>query len=1308
VPSDYTREKGERFHSKGLRTGSPADALQPGQYPYLQNVRGTTESELTTRAGHVLDFSTEANPVEQIAAYADATGKPRLLAKTNTSVYLDNGSVVDTGYSTGVPSMIPLRPNQSPLPWMYVGDGTQYRKLSAPNATNVVTAQNVGIQEPLSPPTAILHNSPSQLVYALDASGNWSNSGACGSVSNGTRSTDTAGAIFVDPNNVVGAGVASIEVHDPIIYQQWEQVNWVDSISGLVVGGIVLDVFTPLPSGIAIDAIHYFSGSTGKCVIVPKIIAPGPGNDMSQYEQTVLASLRRGAIVKVGSEECYVQDVEVSPYGSICFTTSTTGTHTTAETLSGVQAIQLDYTTAVAALTPGTTISSYQWQFHCNSGIGTVQENLISGLFFSFGANVPFQPDDYLSFGVYLVNPENLIEMKVVINVTAGSVDYTADTFFYAVRQSDIQAGLQNTLTQLGVSQIYAQRQLIQNEADAGHVAASTQSEPGAKQWSQILIRLRDLIRTGSDQTQTLSNMLGIQFIFNCTGSGTDVAISSIQTMGQLQLDVGTIGQPILYRVRGRSSVTGARSNPSPPTRYGWSPRRQGIWIQPPSSPDPQIDLWDVFRIGGTLDTYRLVGTVDTVTQLQDDYPDTMIAESEALDYDNLQPWPTIDYPLSVSSATVSGYVVIFTLPGGDPHLATITRYLPGNLVRINETVYTLYTRPTLSGTTVTFLLNECAGSGTSPLFIYEPQIANEPLPFLWGPSAEGGTMFGAGDSFRPGNVSFAKNFNPDSAPDRYNLELSPPSEPVTGGCLLNGESFAFTASRCWALRPSFGGVNQYTPRQVPTGVGAINHFGICSDGKHIYFVAKNGIYSTAGGPATPLTTRANIYTLFPHEGQDGQPWTYAGYTVNPPLLFNTGPVKMELHLTYANGYLYFDYKDVVGNFQHLVYDIQMGAWYPDKFVVNLTTHYALPQEDPNASTLVLAGDVNGEVLTETANTTDNGNALACVVATREYCPDDRAFSWFGDCGIDLLPTAHTAMTAEGISLGSHLGTPTTFPTSIARQPLATVDLGGGQTLKSLGLLLIWSQTYTAPEVSPVTLYAWQPAWVPKAETSDGRYTDWHPRPAVGNRFWQGLLIEADTYNVGKIIRVRNGDTGAVMQTFPAVTFNGQQQQALSFTTPFVAHTVRLEPADSVPWRLFNVEWKAVPYPEACLTWRTEGTAHSYLGLRQQIMRHYQYLYMGELSYISTQPVNVIFRFDQISPITITLPATGVQLDPVKAEFKIPPNKFKIVSYEANSTAPFYLWESNCEMWVGHWGRVDVCEIVRPFGGMTGHPEAQV
>src|SRR5215469_4880047 len=97
------RELNERFVCKGLRTGSPADALAPGEFIMLQNVRGNTLTEMQTRAGSVLKFSTENSPVQNTSSYTDPTGTtPRYLSVVNGKVYLDDGTVVDTGYTSPI------------------------------------------------------------------------------------------------------------------------------------------------------------------------------------------------------------------------------------------------------------------------------------------------------------------------------------------------------------------------------------------------------------------------------------------------------------------------------------------------------------------------------------------------------------------------------------------------------------------------------------------------------------------------------------------------------------------------------------------------------------------------------------------------------------------------------------------------------------------------------------------------------------------------------------------------------------------------------------------------------------------------------------------------------------------------------------------------------------------------------------------------------------------------------------------------------------------------------------------------------
>ena len=614
------------------------------------------------------------------------------------------------------------------------------------------------------------------------------------------------------------------------------------------------------------------------------------------------------------------------------------------------------------------------------------------------------------------------------------------------------------------------------------------------------------------------------------------------------------------------------------------------------------MDLWDVFRMGGALDSFRLVGTVPVAAgAFSDNYNDTAVAEAEVLEFDNLQPWPTLDLPLNVpTGVTVNGTIVQFPTAGLGAQAANLPRYLPGNLVRLNQTVYTLFDRPTVAAGTCTMALVENADvAAADSLFIYEPLMAAQPLPFLWGPSAEGGVIFGCGDPNRPGTVCFAKNFNPDSAPDRYNLELSPPSEPLTGGLLHAGESLVCSNAHWWALRPSFGGVNKWSARLLPIAAGGVSHFAVCSDGQTFYFVGKDGVYSSSKGL---LTTRDNIYSLFPHEGTAGAAQVVLGVTVPPPEYESA----QDFRLACANGFLYFDYPDDRGILNHLVYDLHGEAWYVDTFAgANLTMHYAVPQQDPTAETFVLAGDASGNVLVEQARHDDNGSALVCRVVTREANPGGWAYAWFENPGLDLLPTSDTALFAQGVSLGAPLGALSMFQ-SVSRVTQAIVDIDGGRPLKSLGLDIRWTQTYERGETDPVTLYMMQ--------------------------------------------------------------------------------------------------WLAVAYPEPVLNQRTKGTSHG--------LRGFQHLYMGQLAYVSTAPVLITLNYDQPggsgNGVTLVLPATAAphSPDPVKQNFKIPPNKWKIVSYDVACIVPFFLWPEDCEMWVKEWGSEGEYTVVRPWGGAEGGPIA--
>lgn len=86
-------------------------------------------------------------------------------------------------------------------------------------------------------------------------------------------------------------------------------------------------------------------------------------------------------------------------------------------------------------------------------------------------------------------------------------------------------------------------------------------------------------------------------------------------------------------------------------------------------------------------------------------------------------------------------------------------------------------------------------------------------------------------------------------------------------------------------------------------------------------------------------------------------------------------------------------------------------------------------------------------------------------------------------------------------------------------------------------------------------------------------------------------------------------------------------------------------------------------------------------------------LYWINLAYQSTAAVDLVMTPDNGSPITMTFPSTaGIQ---AKTFATFPPNKFKIVGWTANSASAFTIFASDCEILYNEWGGKS--GVIRPF-----------
>ena len=1284
-----------RFRFGGMKTNSTPDAVGPDKYPYARDVRSFQGTSVQARQGYAPTFPTNGFPVTDLHTYSAllTDNLPRVLARgTDNNIWLGQppGSSSRVGTLAGSgqlgAAMIPFRPAESPVPWMYIANGADYQKFSAPGVADAVTQQKVGIAEPQFPCDAALGGASSFWnTYVFSSNPTYVHGSVASAAVNQTRVTDTVQSVFSDPNfaSLLTLGVSASPSGTYGTSGYTPQMI-------VVVGGnnyTVEDVYPAQPTPIGIAAIYYFTGTTGRCVVVPNNQYAGPGTEgQSIYDQDFLASIRRGSLVEFsgGSEICYVLSVTEGPNGTISFETSTTGTHTAAETFTQPAAIQL-----IGSATVGATIVSATVGFNLSgAGIGTQTSSASLGNIF-VTSQYSFQPDDYVHVSVVINTLASLNEIKVLFDVGDGS--FTQNFYYYTIRVSDIQAAVNNTLTQLGAAQLVTQRALIdQEQAIAARNQGTTQSgdqmTPGDGQFADILIPIGSFTRVGTNQSLSLQNTNAIQFLFN-VNAATDASIGVNSVTGGGQPDVGPSGAPYMYRVRPRSSVTGAKGNPSPAPRYGVNPRRIPVNVYLPSaSYDAQIDTWDVFRYGGTVTSWRKIGQcASTSTMFLDNFSDDAALAGEELEFDNLEPWPSLDLPLNVASVSVCGTTAVVPLasPGN------VLRYLPGNLVQIGSTnVYTLRVRPTLiSGSNYLFQFVENAGAGTGlPLSIYEPALANQHLPYMWGPDAAG-TVFAVGDSLRPGTLYFAKNYAPDAAPDSYNIEITAPSEPLLGGEVLDGLSFAASPDRWWALYPQSGNpLQRYSVIEQPMTRGLAAPYGHCNDGKSLYWWAKDGIYSSSKGSLTD----ADLYNLFPHDGVAGANYIYNGQAVYAPNYANAGTFR----LVYCNFYLYAIYTDQSGIYRKLTLDTRTGAWVVDTDGM-CSAHVPDQQLGPVLTSgasqpyqIMYVGSPAGGVSVPIA-----AAAVSCVIATVEWDGGDlRAGEQWGDAWAYLTPQAPAGVVVTPMALGAPVAPSVTILPAGGGVAQTPISLGGELLSDFLGLQFAWTEDYTR-QLTPTLLQAWQLSFIPKPEMIADRITDWYNAGTEAAKYVQGFLLHADTTNVVKGLQVRDADTLALHPFTPAVQHNGESIKAYSFTAPFIAHSMRLEPTDQVSWRFFDVQWVFEPTSESAETWQTQGTAHGLQG----------YMHVKQVSpcYAATAAVTLtITSFDGQSPQPIILPATGGAMQ--KVAVMLTANKGQLYFYVATSSAPFQLFLENWEIEVGQWARQDNYLRYRNLGDPTG------
>lgn len=502
-----------------------------------------------------------------------------------------------------------------------------------------------------------------------------------------------------------------------------------------------------------------------------------------------------------------------------------------------------------------------------------------------------------------------------------------------------------------------------------------------------------------------------------------------------------SVRQQVQYRGVCRSTATGALSNPSPASSAETVPVTSNT-ITLPYSLDPQVDVCDYYRIDETTADYTYVNTgpndglgpviggVQYNTPVTDSLLDTELG-TQLLEYDNFEPFPSIDLPQK-GICSVSGGVITWVSGGaiGGSQTGFNPDWLGGTIILIGSPTslpYTFVARPT---STTTMEIPDVPDGTNLAYQIPEPILAAQPLAYLFGPTDNINFCFGVGDPLRPGTLYWCKGSNLDSAPDTNQEDVTDPSEPLVNGAISGGMGVLGSIKRWWTITPNFFNAlatatgttgSTWTMRLTSISRGLfIPRCLVVTGSGGFYFRVDDGIHYSQGGQGSQSITDKTLYPLFSHEGSEPQSITRNGFTFVPP----DDSLPQSQKFSYQNGYLYYDYIGIDANPHTIVFDEAAGGFISDVYSFPAVIH--APNEGASVQG-VLVGCIDGSIrlLSSSGTETVTGTVLTGAVG---------GIGWQDLYQVTVEYSSEAAVTLSFVAAdegnGSYAPSPVTLPST--------------------------------------------------------------------------------------------------------------------------------------------------------------------------------------------------------------------------------------------------------------------------------------
>ena len=252
---------------------------------------------------------------------------------------------------------------------------------------------------------------------------------------------------------------------------------------------------------------------------------------------------------------------------------------------------------------------------------------------------------------------------------------------------------------------------------------------------------------------------------------------------------------------------------------------------------------------------------------------------------------------------------------------------------------------------------------------IQSVQAVNFPLPVIFVSSGTG-RLLGCGDPARPDAVYFSNAGNADLWGAEAWVVVANPGEQCMNGLDYNLRTFVFSRERMYIMLPNIVAGVTFTPAETACRRGLKGRWAFTAGEQGIYFVSKDGIYRTQGGPESSIIDDS-IRPLFPvNDAEAGTPTN--GYDA----------IDMDdedgLRMAYHNGEVWFFYTGLTtGLRQILIYDERRSRWRPATYTNQMNMNYS----EPNTDSSLIFGGTDGDVY-QVSGSTDEGNAPIPVEIT--------------------------------------------------------------------------------------------------------------------------------------------------------------------------------------------------------------------------------------------------------------------------------------------------------------------------------------